>query len=81
MSVLKNTENLFGTNWIEKSEFWNMPINSFCQKLENLTTEAKDLIKDLKETFMEIFSGVLGRYNKMMAKFKLKDGIQPVFKK
>ena len=58
-----------------------MSINSLCRKLENLTTKAKDLIKDLKETFPEVFSGALGRCNKMMAKFKLKDDIQPVFKK
>ena len=58
-----------------------MPINSFCQKLKNLTTKAKNLIKDLKETFLEIFTGGLGQCNKMTAKFELKDDIQPVFKK
>ena len=41
MFVLKNIENLFGTHWMEKFKQWDMPINSFCQKLENLTTKAK----------------------------------------
>ena len=47
MFVLKNRENLFGTDWIEKFKMWDMPINSFCKKLENLTIEAKNLIKDV----------------------------------
>ena len=49
--VLKNTENLFGTDWMEKFKLWDMPINSFCQKLEKLAGEAKNLIKDYKEIF------------------------------
>ena len=31
---------------MEKFSLWNMPINSFCQKLENLNTKEKNL-KDL----------------------------------
>ena len=63
-------------DWMEKFKLWDIPINSFCQKLENLTTEAKNLIKDLKETFpIVFFSGGLGRCNKMMAEFELKDDI------
>ena len=50
MFVLKKTENLFGTDWMEKIKLWDMPINSFCQNLGNSTKEA---IKDLKE--MEFF--------------------------
>ena len=43
----------------------------------------KNLIKDLKETFLEVFffSGGLGRCYKMTTKFELKDNIQPLFKK
>ena len=53
-----------------------MLINSFCQKLENLTTSAKSLIR-----FKRNFSGDLGRCNKMIFEFELKDDIKPVFKK
>ena len=44
--VLENKENLFGIDWMEKIKLWDVPINSFCQKLENLITEAKNLIND-----------------------------------
>ena len=40
---------------MDKFKLWYMPINSFCQKLVNLTTEAKKLIKDSQETFPEFF--------------------------
>ena len=55
-----------------------MPVNSYCQKIENLDAEAE---KELKEAYPEIFSGGLGRCIKMMAKFELQDDVQPVFKK
>ena len=57
--VLKNIENLFSTDWMEKFKLWDMPINSFCPKLENLTTETKNLIKDLKKLFWKFFWGAL----------------------
>ena len=60
MFVLRNTENLFGTDWMKKFKLWDMQINSFCQKPENLTTEEKKLLKDLKETFPEVFFFFLG---------------------
>ena len=33
--MLKNTDNLFGTNWIEKFNLWDCPMSTFCRKLEN----------------------------------------------
>ena len=63
---------------MEKFKLWDMAINLFCQNVENLTTEAKSLIKDLKGTFPEVF---FGRCNKMTAKFELNNDIQPVFTK
>ena len=46
---------------MEKFKLWDMPINPFCQKLESQTTDAKNLIKDLKEIFPEFlfFLGAL----------------------
>ena len=48
MFVLKNIENLFSTDWRETFKSWDIPINSFCQKLKNLTTEAKIFYKRFK---------------------------------
>lgn len=55
MFVLKNTNNLFGTDWMQQFNLWDLPINTFCQKIENLTTEAEKLKKELKGTFPEVF--------------------------
>ena len=79
--VLKIAENLFSIDWMEKFKLWDMPINSFYQKLENLITDAKNLIKDLKEIFPEVFFWGLWSVNKMTAKFELNSNNQPVFKK
>ncbi len=48
MFVLRNTNNLFGTDWIQKFELRDSPISDFCQKVDNLTAEAQKLKKDLK---------------------------------
>ena len=61
---MKNTNNLFGTDWMEQFQLWDKPINSFCQKIQNLTAKLKE---ELKETFPKVFSGGLGRC-KMSAK-------------
>ena len=79
--VLKNTNNLFGTDWMTQFQLWDLPVNSYCQKIENLDAEVEKLKKELKEAYQEIFSSGLGRCTKMMAKFELQDNIQPVFKK
>ena len=34
--VLMNTENLFGTDWIQEFKLWDLPINTFYQKVESL---------------------------------------------
>ena len=51
MFVLRNTNNLFGTDWIQKFELWDSPISDFCQKVDNITAEAEKLKKYLKESF------------------------------
>ena len=72
--VLKNTEDLFATDWIQEFNLWDLPINTFCKKLESLTTEKQ-------KTFPEIFAASLGKCIKTAAKFKLIDNSQTVFKK
>ncbi|MGX9987631.1 reverse transcriptase family protein, partial [Soonwooa purpurea] len=81
MFVLRNTNNLFGTDWIQKFELWDSPISDFCQKVESFRTEAEKLKKDLRESFPKVFSEKLGCCTKMEAKFKLKENVTPVFKK
>ena len=66
---------------MEQFQLWDMPINSFCQKIQNLTSEADKIKEELKGKFPEVFSGGLDRYKKMSAKFESKQNIQPVFKK
>ena len=46
--ILKNTENLFGSDWFQKFNPWDQPINTFCQKVECIKME-------LKVNFSEVF--------------------------
>ena len=78
MFVMRNINNPFGTDWMEQSQFWDVPIYSFGKKIQNLTTEADKLKEEFKGTFPEVFSGGLGRC-KMSAKSELKSNIQPLF--
>ena len=79
--MLNNTENLFGTDWIQEFNLWDLPINTFCQKVKSLMTEKQSLKTELKKTFPEIFAASLGKCTKTAAKFKLIDNAQPIFKK
>ena len=81
MFVLRNTNNLFGTEWVQKFELWDLPISYFCKKVDNITVEAEKLKKDQKKLFPNVFLDKLGRCTKMEAKFKLQDNVTPVFKK
>ena len=60
---------------------WDQPINNFCHKIENSTTEAQELKDKLKERFPEVFSAGLWKCPKAIARFKLKENALPVFKK
>ena len=60
---------------------WDLPINSYYQKVENYGTEAEKLKTDLKQTYPGVFSSRLGRCTKMLAKFELNNNAQPVLKK
>ena len=57
--VLKNTENLFGSDWLQKFNLWDQPINTFCQKVECLTAEAEKIKMELKGSFLRYFQLVL----------------------
>ena len=79
--VLKNTENLFGWDWFQKFNLWDQPINTFCQKVECITTEAEKINMELKDSFPEVFSAGLGKCTKIKAKFELKENTRPIFRK
>ena len=79
--VLKNSNNLFGTDWIEKFNLWDCPKTTFCRKIESTTSNSVNLKKELKQRFPLFFSGGLEKCSKLKAKLKVKDGTQPIFKK
>ena len=79
--VLKNTNNLFGIDWMTQFQLWDLLVNSYSPKIENLDAKAKKLKKELKEAYPEIFFGVLVICTKMMTKFELQVDVQPVLKK
>ena len=41
MFMLRNINNLFGMDWIQKFELWDSPISDFCQKVDNLQSKLK----------------------------------------
>ena len=79
--VLKNTENLFGSDWFQKFNLWDQPINTFCQKVECITAEAEKIKMELKGSFPKVFSAGLDKYTKINAKFELKENTRPIFRK
>ena len=78
--VLKNTENLFGSDWFQKFNLWDQRINTFCQKVECITAEAEKIKMELKVSFPEVFSAGLGKCIKIKAKFELKENTRPIFR-
>ena len=77
--ALKNTENLFGSDWFQKFNLWNLPINTFCQKVESITAEAEKIKMERKGSFPEVFSAGLGKCTNIEAKFELKENTRPIF--
>ena len=65
--MVKNTNNLFGTDWLDEFELWDSPISDFCKIVKHHATE--------------VFCSGLGRRTQIVASFELKEGVQPVFKK
>ncbi len=48
---MRNTNNLFSTDWMEQFQLWDMPINSFCQKIQNLIAKVNKL-KEIKRNIL-----------------------------
>ena len=79
--VLKNTESLFGSDWFQKFNLWDKPINTFCQKVECIPAEAEKNTIELKGSFPEVVSPGLGKCTKIKAKFEPKENTRPIFRK
>ena len=79
--VLKNTENLFGSDWFQKFDLWDQPINTFGQNVECITAKAEKINMELKGNFPEVFLAGLGKCTKIKAKFELKENTRPIFRK
>ena len=82
--VLQNVSNLFGTDWIVLFNSWELPINSFCNKID-VSSPFKNrviekMIKDLKIKFPQVFSEGLDICKKTEAKFEVKENVKPIFK-
>ena len=82
--VLKNTANLSRTDWFALFDLCDLPINSFCNKINIVTasvhTATKKLKNELKKSFPEVFSEGLGMCTKTKAKFEIKKNVTLVFK-
>ena len=72
---------MFGTDWFQKFNLWDQPINTFCQKVECITAEVEKIKMELIGSFPEVFSADLGKCTKIKAKFELKENTRPVFRK
>ena len=75
--VMRNAQNLFGTDWMEEFDLFNFPINTFCN---STTTSSDKLKKELKIEFSEIFSEGIGFCSKVKAKFEVKENVILVFR-
>ena len=53
--VLKNSDNLFGTDWIEKFNLWDFLMSTFCRKIESTTSNSVNLKTELKQQFPLVF--------------------------
>ena len=81
--VLQNTSNLFGSDWIVLFDLWQLPINSYCNRVDfsskSKNKEAEKLVEDLKTCFPHVFLKGLGKCVKTKVKFELKENVKPVF--
>ena len=74
--ALKNTDNLFGTDWTEKFNFWNCPLSTFWRKLESPTTNTEKLKQELKQKFRQS-----REMYKNESTVPVKDNAKPILKK
>lgn len=69
--IVRNTENLFGTDSMGEFKLWDVPISTFCQKVESVSVESESLKTTLKESFPCFLSGA-GKVHKDVGKIPMK---------
>ena len=79
MYVLKNTENLFVSDWMHEFNLSDLAISKFSRKAESCSSATENLISKLIKEFTEVFTPGLGKCTKMAAGQKSKQNMQPVF--
>ena len=78
MYVLQNTSNLFDRDWVVLIELWQLPINSYCNRVD---VSSKSKNKETEKTgWRSVFSEGLGKCVKTKVKFELKENVKPMFK-
>ncbi|CAD6196084.1 unnamed protein product [Caenorhabditis auriculariae] len=75
-AYVRNSGNLLGLDWLEKSTHMNYHLDQMINSIEN----GRPFGEQLKEEFPEVFAEGLGKCNKEQAKLILKDNANPVFK-
>ena len=89
-TTIDRLQNLFGTDWMETFDLFNVPINTFCNNVFSFSfvimfiyfrtsTNIEKLKRKLKANFPEIFSDGRGFCSKVKAKFALKENTTPIF--
>ncbi|XP_014786684.1 uncharacterized protein K02A2.6-like [Octopus bimaculoides] len=81
--VLKNSINLFGTEWMELFKMWNTPISVLCGNIVGSvegSTVVEGLKRKIKHLFPDVFSDELGCCTKTRAKVVEKQSATLVFK-
>ncbi|XP_029633877.1 uncharacterized protein K02A2.6-like [Octopus sinensis] len=81
--VLKNSVNLFGTEWMELFKMWNTPVSVLCSNIVGSvegSTAVEGLKRKIKHLFPNVFSGELGYCTKTRAKVVVKQSATSVFK-
>ena len=75
---------LFGIDWIVLFDLWELPINSFCNRVsvseKKNSKQNEDFLTVLKSKFPRVFSEGLGVCTKTEVNFELKQNVKPVFK-
>ena len=75
---------LFGIDWIVLFDLWELPINSFCNRVsvseKKNSKQNEDFLTVLKSEFPRVFSVGLGVCTKTEVNFVLKQNVKPVFK-
>ena len=58
--ALQNASNLFGSDWIVLFDLWQLPINSFCNRVDvfskSKNKQTEKVIEDVKNSFPHVFS-------------------------